>query len=440
MTNSEFEDDLDNSKLDFELIALPRANGGTSISYKTRIYGKWLFIKRLKPEFRNDPKFIAIFKKEKELGFQLDHPNLPRYILSSDIFPSEETVVTELIQGKTLDIFLTENPHYFSDSQNVMKFISEVSDVLDYLHARQILHLDIKPSNIIITDVGRNVKLLDLGFCCSDSFQDTRGLSADFTAPERKNHSGQVSSAADYYGLGATLEFIMENTPGFPRSKFKSLIQKLLEEEPSKRVKNKDEIRSLLEGNKKLAAVSYILAGLILIFLIGVLFFWRGNTAPTLPTDGNTAKKTDSIEINSVSSQNYENLPDIEPNYRKISTQSDVKISDINLEKRQEALKLKIHENYRLIFNPLRKQISSSIENGNFSEEEHDRLLGEINKAISQSMKLTPYISEFPDLSEDYIILTMTDEMKLIENESWKDEWKRYVSEYSSILSSKNRD
>ena len=83
-------------------------SGSTCDCYRVRLYGKLHFLKRLKPDLRTDPRYVAAIHKEFEIGYGLDHPNLVRYLSCGD-----DHLLTEYIDGETLKDFLVSHPNYF---------------------------------------------------------------------------------------------------------------------------------------------------------------------------------------------------------------------------------------------------------------------------------------------------------------------------------------
>lgn len=134
--------------------------GSTCNCYRVHLYGKLHFLKRLKPEFRTDPRYVASLQKEFEIGYRLEHPHLVRYISKGDDY-----LLTEYVDGETLSQFVASHPDYFKSKKNTNRFLSQLLDVLGYLHSHQVVHLDLKPDNILITRIGNDVKLADLGYC-----------------------------------------------------------------------------------------------------------------------------------------------------------------------------------------------------------------------------------------------------------------------------------
>ena len=183
-----------------ELLPLP--GGSTCDCYRVKLYGKLHFLKRLKPELHSNPLLVAAFNKEFETGYRLEHPNLVRYISRND----SGDILMEYIDGETLTDFVAAHPDYFKSRDHADTFLRQLVSVMDYLHGHQVLHLDLKPDNILITRIGHNVKLIDLGCCYTDTYIDTMGQTDRFAAPEQLDGSGDVDARTDVFAIGRILE------------------------------------------------------------------------------------------------------------------------------------------------------------------------------------------------------------------------------------------
>ena len=191
----------------FSAVELITKNGATSDCYKVRIYGKWHFLKRPKKEFLSNPIYIAAFEKEFDLGFTLDHPNIVRYLNKG--FDSEGNyILSEFVDGLSLTEFRKKNPDFFNQKSNLEKFASQLFSALAYLHARQIVHLDLKPDNILITRNGHDVKLIDLGMSYSDCYTEITGGSPAFGSPEQFSDTSSISYRSDMFAAGNIILYV----------------------------------------------------------------------------------------------------------------------------------------------------------------------------------------------------------------------------------------
>lgn len=208
----------------FEEIQELLCKGATSVSYKVRLWGKWFFLKRPKPEFADNPKYIAAFEKEFDLGIHLDHPHIVRYHSkghdSQGIY-----ILTEYVDGVTLTEYIRTHPKL--PKQESRQLIEQIADALRYLHARQIVHFDLKPDNILITANGHQIKLIDLGFAYSDCYSAIACGSPTYSAPEQFAVPETADLRADIFALGNVIKFI---TPLFPK-----IVQRATRPNPTER-------------------------------------------------------------------------------------------------------------------------------------------------------------------------------------------------------------
>lgn len=174
--------------------------GSTCDCYRVKLYGKFHFMKRLKLELRTDPRYVSALQKEFETGYRLDHPHLVRYVSKG-----EDHLLTEYVDGENLKDFIVNHPDYFKSRKNADRFLSQLLDVVGYLHQHQIVHLDLKPENTLITRIGHEVKLTDFGYCYTDTYIDTMGRTDQYAAPEQLS-GGQVDARTDIYAIGKILQ------------------------------------------------------------------------------------------------------------------------------------------------------------------------------------------------------------------------------------------
>lgn len=168
------------------------ASGSTCVCYLLKRHGRLMLKKQLLPVFAADERHLEALSKEYELGHRLDHPNIPHYLEYHG-----DWLLMDYVDGVTLTDFLLQQPHYFQEKKHARQFVDELLSAVDYLHQRQILHLDLKPDNIMLTRIGNHVKLIDLGFCYQDSYPFTTGGTPRYAAPDKEK-----SPATDIYSLG----------------------------------------------------------------------------------------------------------------------------------------------------------------------------------------------------------------------------------------------
>ena len=174
--------------------------------------GEPVAIKRVMDRYANNPEIRRRAHQEAELMFR--HPNLVEMIGCCEIAPNRGPIfiVSNFVQGENIDKFI--NDHVRS-LPNVEKRICElflpVLDALSYIHQKGIIHMDIKPSNIMM-EQGKNVRLMDLGIAdVTDTMNTaTSGMmgTPKYAAPEQFSDPEtrpQLTAATDIYEAGVTL-------------------------------------------------------------------------------------------------------------------------------------------------------------------------------------------------------------------------------------------
>lgn len=230
-------------------------------AYRVKIYGKLHFLKKLKPEHEDNILFREALRKEFEIGFRLEHPNIVRYVSFHD-----DEILMEYVDGEDLLAFLNNHPTYFADAEHFDKFVGQFLSALQYLHNNQVLHLDLKPENIMLTRIGCDVKVVDLGCCYSDTFVDSTGYTTQYAAPEQLA-GRKVDVRTDIYAVGKILELL----PHHPTI-YNKVIKRCLDKNPQNRYQTIAELQKALSVrnyNKKkiVAAVSIVFAVSVVLLL-----------------------------------------------------------------------------------------------------------------------------------------------------------------------------
>ena len=262
MESSQFSD----AQPRFESMVHVDTNGATSDTYCVKLYGKLHFLKRLKPQFAADIRYVEAQRKEFETGYRLEHPNLVRYVALAD-----DGILTEYVDGETLTERLRIQPDYFSSRRNTDKLLRQLLDVVGYLHAHQVLHLDLKPDNILLTRIGSDVKLIDLGCCLTDTFIDTQGHTQGFAAPEQLS-GGAVDERTDIYAIGKILERLPRH------SIYNKVVARCTAKEPAARYQSVAEI--LHDVNRQHSLLRYILAAATVLVIALCAFVFSQRTVP----------------------------------------------------------------------------------------------------------------------------------------------------------------
>ena len=210
-------------------------NGGMATVYKATdmVLKRDVAVKILRDEFTTDEEFIKRFEVEAQSAARLTHPNIVS-IYDVGVENNLHYIVMELIRGKTLkEIILEEKgPLPWKWSVNVA---IQIASALETAHRNNIIHRDIKPHNIIITEDGI-AKVTDFGIAKAVSnstitaFGTTIG-SVHYFSPEHAR-GGFTDAKSDLYSLGVVLYEMITGKVPFDADTPVSVALKHMQEKP----------------------------------------------------------------------------------------------------------------------------------------------------------------------------------------------------------------
>ena len=282
-----------NNQSRYEAIEQMETQGATCDTFRVKLYGKLHFLKRLKAEHVGDIRYQEALRKEFETGYRLEHPNLVRYLSLDD-----NSILMDYVDGETLSQRLTSHPDYFKNRKNTDKFVRQLLDVLGYLHSHQVLHLDLKPDNILFTRINDDVKLIDFGFCYTDTFEDTPGHTNAYAAPEQLA-GNKTDVRTDIYALGKILELLPNHHI------YNKVIARCTAENPSDRYQSIEEVAKAIASKSRLNHILYALLALLLVVavIVSVLLFQGKEPQQeqsVVPVDTLSVKSVDTTSVTPV--------------------------------------------------------------------------------------------------------------------------------------------
>ena len=179
--------------------------GGMADVYKAKDHklNRFVAVKVLKAEFREDTTFIRKFRSEAQAAAGLTHPNIVNVF---DVGDDEGLyyIVMELIEGITLKEYISKKGKL--SIKEATSIAIQVSMGLETAHSHGIVHRDVKPQNIIISTDGK-VKVTDFGIAraaSSNTISSNVMGSVHYSSPEQVR-GGYSDEKSDIYSLGITL-------------------------------------------------------------------------------------------------------------------------------------------------------------------------------------------------------------------------------------------
>jgi serine/threonine-protein kinase len=181
------------------------------------------------------PSFIERFHREQHILASLDHPNITRMLDAGLTDRGQPYLVMEYVDGVHLDVYCDERRLGIPER---LQLFLRVCDAVAYAHRNLVVHLDLKPSNILVTPDG-TVKLLDFGtskLIQPDSLLTTTVMATPAYASPEQLRNEPVTTSCDVYALGAILfEMLAGARPG-NRASVAAMIERAIREQEPERL------------------------------------------------------------------------------------------------------------------------------------------------------------------------------------------------------------
>ena len=204
---------------DYELLS----DSGHNLVYRAQMGGKWVVLKAAKPNEGEQTRNQLLLEREFEIMHRLDSIYVVQTIAMVDDPQLGRSILMEYVHGRSLDKFVAGNP----TSTERRRVADELMEALIFLHDRQIVHGDLKPSNILITDSGNHVRLIDFGFSDNEAYIAKNIGTSPSISTEEQLPTDVLLPERDIYALGKMLALL------FPHS-LKPVIRRCLASDRSR--------------------------------------------------------------------------------------------------------------------------------------------------------------------------------------------------------------
>jgi serine/threonine-protein kinase len=217
------------------LITAKLGEGGMGVVYLARRQtdDAIVALKLLPQPFSDDSHAVKRFEREAVISIQLSHPNLIKGYEYGKI-NNHWYYVMEYVKGKTVARMIHES--IALDERTSLKIVTQVAQALIATHQAGIVHRDIKPDNIIISEDGV-AKLMDLGL--AKQLDGTTSLTQSglavgtphYMSPEQIIGKHEVDVRSDIYSLGATLHHMLTGIQPFKGTNMMEIMNRQLSNE-----------------------------------------------------------------------------------------------------------------------------------------------------------------------------------------------------------------
>lgn len=192
--------------------------GGMAVVYKAQdiLLDRIVAVKILHAKYGDDHDFVVRFRQEAQAAAKLSHPNIVNiYDVGYD--ENVHYIVMEYVRGETLKEYIEKHGHLPINTSIQITF--DIGEALENAHKNGIVHCDIKPHNILVTETGR-IKVADFGIAravnSSATNKDEHSVlgSVHYFSPEQAS-GGPVDERTDIYSLGVVMYEMMTGVVPF---------------------------------------------------------------------------------------------------------------------------------------------------------------------------------------------------------------------------------
>lgn len=243
-----------------------------------QVGGRLLLRKSLKPEFLADEHLRETLKKEYTIGsiLGMESEYIVSYYQLVDTF-DECYLTMDFVEGSTLAELVMTDPDFLGNRLIFEYTFLRFLEALRTIHQHQVVHLDLKPTNIMLTRVTHDVRIIDLGFCYADAFPDSMGMTNAFAAPEQLDGSGDIDARTDIYGVGKLLQWVISQLGDHCQWKHdrsvKKIISRCLAPQKNDRWKSVDEIIDYIHQARSNKKWFYgIIASIVLLCAVSIAY------------------------------------------------------------------------------------------------------------------------------------------------------------------------
>ena len=225
---------------DGEMVCIHRSGCGWSELYRVCRGGRFRVLKALKPEYRGMSLYESLLRKEFEIGYSLSHPNICEVYGFSDVPGLGRAIEMEWIDGAPLSGVMASGR---IQGKTALRLADQLCDAVGYLHARQVVHRDIKLSNLMVTHNGNNLKIIDFGLSDADSWAVLKGQGGTIGNASPEALAGGVSDCrSDIWSMGKVLSELVPSK--------RAVARRCMEQDPARRYQDAASVKAALHSHR----------------------------------------------------------------------------------------------------------------------------------------------------------------------------------------------
>ncbi len=235
--------------------------------YTAKKHGKWTMLKTLRPELKDDPKFMDMIEKEFDVRYNLAHPAIVMINDFEDVPGLGRCIITDDVYGDSLRKLIDEKR---VTNKHIDRLCTQMVSALDYIQANHIVHHPVRAERVIFTQNIENLKLIDVGF-------------------DQREHLTPADAAEDIYNYGLILTEALDAAADAP-AHLRKVAEKCTNPNPASRYKDIQSLKLALDNRKPNRLLLLVIAFLVLMI---ILLTWLNSPwAPKHPDNLASATST----------------------------------------------------------------------------------------------------------------------------------------------------
>ena len=235
-----------------EIEHLPQWDEEFYYVYTAKKHGKWVMLKTLRPELRDDPKYQELIEKEFEVRYNLAHPHIVMINDYEEVPGLGMCIITDDVYGKSLRSLLDTGG---VTRHHLDQLCHQLVSAMEYIQSNHIVHHPIRPETIIFTDKVENLKLIDVGF-------------------DQKNSLTPNDVADDIYNYGLILREALDRS-GIDDTRLRRVADRCIDPNPKRRFRSASDLHLALENRSNrrinIAVAAFLLALVAIIIALKIL-------------------------------------------------------------------------------------------------------------------------------------------------------------------------
>lgn len=214
--------------------------------YTAKKHGKWVMLKTLKPEFRDQEHYRAMIEKEFDVRYNLCHPNIVMINDFEEVPGVGLSIITDDVYGDSLRKLIDTGK---VTPEILDKIVRQLPEAIAYIQQNHIVHHPIRPETIIFTENIHNLKLINVGF-------------------DQKEHLTPTDASEDIRNYGLVLQQTLEALDN-KSARLHKVVDRCLNNDPRHRYRDVQDLKMGLSGdsNHRLYLTIIIFLGLMTLIL-----------------------------------------------------------------------------------------------------------------------------------------------------------------------------